>query len=226
MDTDLSLYEGILTTRAIRRYTDEPVTDSEIAACLAAAQQAPSGGNSQPWQYVVVTEADTKRDVAAIYCAAYERWEAAQLASLPPFRTEDEEASYMRGVALSRSLAEGLEAAQALVLFCMPKVSIAPSDDDGVIDIGPLYASVYPAVQNFMLAARAHGIGTVLTTVWWSRQDDLREVCAIPDRYEIVAVVPMGRPKGSFGIAPRKPAEVVTHWNRWGDRKLPEIEST
>ena len=219
MDIDLSLYEGILTTRAIRRYTDEPVSDSEITACLAAAQQAPSGGNSQPWQYVVVTEDETKHDVAAIYRAAYDRWEAAQLAELPPFRSEAEEASYLRGVGLSRSLAEGLEKAQALVLFCMPKVSIAPSDDEGVIDIGPLYASVYPAVQNFMLAARSQGIGTVLTTVWWSRQDELREVCAIPDRYEIVALVPMGRPQGSFGIAPRKPAVAVTHWNRWGERR-------
>ena len=220
MDTEPGLYEGILTTRAIRRYTDDPVTDSEIAACLAAAQQAPSGGNSQPWQYLVVTDEETKQALASIYLAAYERWEAAQLASLPPFRSSDEEASYMRGVSLSRSLAEGLDAAQALVLFCMPKVSIAPSDDDGVIDIGPLYASVYPAVQNFILAARSQGIGTVLTTVWWSRQDELREVCGIPDRYEIVALVPMGRPQGSFGVAPRKPAQIVTHWNHWGERRL------
>ncbi len=220
MDTDPGLLEGILTTRAIRRYTDDPITDGEIEACLRAAQQAPSGGNSQPWQYVVVTDHIVKRRVAEIYLAAYERWEAAQLASLPPFRSEEDESSYMAGVRLSRSLAETLADARALVLFCMPMVSIAPTDDQGTVEIGPLYASVYPAVQNFMLAARAHGIGTVLTTVWWSRQDELKTLLAIPDRYEIVALVPMGRPKGSFGVAPRKPAAAVTHWNTWGDRRI------
>lgn len=220
MDTDPGLFEGILTTRAIRRYTDDRITDGEIEACLRAAQQAPSGGNSQPWQYLVVTDQETKHEVAEIYLAAYERWEAAQLASLPPFRSEEDESSYMAGVRLSRSLAENLEDARALVLFCMPLVSIAPTDDRGTVDIGPLYASVYPAVQNFMLAARAHGIGTVLTTVWWSRQDDLKTRLGIPDRYEIVALIPMGRPKGSFGVAPRKPAAVVTHWNTWGERRI------
>ncbi len=209
------LYEGILTTRAIRRYTDEPVTRDEIEACLRAAQQAPSGGNAQPWQYVVVTDPDRKAGVAEIYRAAYDRWERAQLAALPPFRTEEDRDTFLRGVRASRYLAEHLDTAAAVVLFCMPQVSIAPRDEEGVVEIGPLYASVYPAVQNFMLAARSLGIGTVLTTVWWSRQADLRELLGIPDRYEIVALVPMGRPQGSFGVAPRRRAEDVTHWEEW-----------
>ena len=211
----MDLYEGILTTRAIRRYTDEPVTREEIEACLRAAQQAPSGGNTQPWQYVVVTQPERKRRLAGIYRAAYERWERAQLSALPPFRTEEERETFMRGIRASRYLAEHLDTAAALVLFCVPKISIAPRDDDGVVEIGPLYASVYPAVQNFILAARSFGIGTVLTTVWWSRQDDLRRLLGIPDRYEIVALVPMGRPRGSFGIAPRRRAEDITHWEQW-----------
>lgn len=211
----MDLYEGILTTRAIRRYTDEPVTRTEIEACLRAAQQAPSGGNAQPWHYVVVTDVERRRQVAEIYRAAYERWERAQLAALPPFRSEEERETFMRGLRASRYLAEHLADAAALVLFCMPKISIAPRDDEGTVEIGPLYASVYPAVQNFMLAARSFGIGTVLTTVWWSRQDDLRALLGIPDRFEIVALVPMGRPRGSFGVAPRRPPEAVTHWEAW-----------
>jgi nitroreductase len=117
-------------------------------------------------------------------------------------------------------LAERVDRAPALALFLMPKVSIAPVDDEGPVDIGPLYASVYPAVQNFMLAARSLGIGTVLTTVWWSRQGQLRGILGIPDRFEIVALVPMGRPVGRFGVAPRKPIEPITHWDRYGNRPL------
>jgi nitroreductase len=216
----VDLYDGIMTTRAIRRYTDEQVSADEIAICLRAAQQAPSGGNSQPWQYLVVTRQDVKSAVGAEYLMAYERWEAAQLAALPLEWPEEERRRYMRGVELSRSLAEGLDRAAALVLFLMPKVSITPVDDDGPVEIGPLYASVYPAVQNFMLAARSLGIGTVLTTVWWSRQAELKSLLGIPDRFEIVALVPMGRPVGSFGVAPRKPIEPITHWDHYGERPL------
>jgi nitroreductase len=211
----MDLYEGIMTTRAIRRFSAEPVTDAEIEACLAAAQQAPSGGNSQPWQYVVITDDRIMAGVRGIYLRAYERWEAAQLAALPPFRTDAERAGFLRGVRLSRRLAEHLDEAAALVLFCMPQVSIAPVDDEGAVEIGPLYASVYPAVQNLMLAARSMGIGSVLTTVWWSRQEDVRSLLGIPDRYEIVALVPLGRPAGAFGVAPRRPHREVTHWQRW-----------
>lgn len=218
-DIPVELWEGIMTTRAIRRFTTEPVTSDELWGCLRAAQQAPSGGNAQPWQYLVVTDPEVKSGVAEIYRAAYERWERAQRRSMPAFRSDDEQRSFERGLELSRRLAEHLEEAAALVLFLMPRVSIAPEDEDGVVDIGPLYASVYPAVQNFCLAARGHGIGTVVTTVWWSRQGELAELLGIPDRFEIVALVPMGRPEGRFGVAPRKPVEKVTHWDSFGNRR-------
>lgn len=216
----MDMYEGILTTRAIRRYTDQPLSDAEIVACLRAAQQAPSGGNSQPWQYLVVTDPEVRATVGGVYRSAYERWERAQLAALPDTWNEDQRAEFLRGLAASRTLAEGLDRAPALVLFLMPGMSITPADDEGEIDIGPLYASVYPAVQNFILAARSLGIGTVLTTVFWSRQDELKELLSVPDRFEIVALVPMGRPTGRFGVAPRKPIEPITHWNRYGHRPL------
>ncbi|MDH4117047.1 MAG: nitroreductase family protein [Acidimicrobiia bacterium] len=208
-----------MTTRAIRRYSGESVSDEEVARCLAAAQQAPSGGNSQPWQYLVVTDFDLKVRVAWIYRTAYERWEKAQLSQLPPGWSDAQRQEFDRGLKASRTLAEGLESAAALVLFLMPDVSITPSDDEGPIDIGPLYASVYPAVQNFMLAARSLGIGTVLTTVWWSRQADMRELLGIPDRFEIVALVPLGRPVGRFGKAARRDAATVTHWNGYGSKR-------
>lgn len=217
-DLPVELLEGIMTTRAIRRYTDQPVSEDEILTCLRAAQQAPSGGNAQPWQYLVITDDSIRREVGRIYRAAYERWEAAQRAAMPEFRDRESERQFERGLELSSFLAEHLEDASALVLFLMPKVSIAPSDSEGIVDIGPLYASVYPAVQNFLLAARGLGIGTVLTTVWWSRQDEIRQLTQVPDRFEIVALVPMGRPQGRFGVAPRKPVEAVTHWNHYGNR--------
>jgi nitroreductase len=80
---------------------------------------------------------------------------------------------------------------------------------------------VFPAVQNFILAARGLGIGTTLTSVYRIHQDEVRAVCDIPENFEVVAILPMGRPKGRFGVAPRRPAEAVTHWDRFGNRRKP-----
>lgn len=211
--------EAIMTTRAIRRYSDAPVTDEEIATCLAAAQQAPSGGNVQPQQYVVVTDGDIKARLGDLYRSAFDRYERT-LPEPSAFSDPAQAASWERSRSASRHLADHIHEAPAIVLFLQPIIPWTPSDADGEMDIGRLDASVYPAVQNFCLAARALGIGTALTTVIRIHTDEVLELLGAPaGRYEIAAFVPMGRPAGKFGIAPRKPATAVTHWNRWGDKR-------
>ena len=103
-----------------------------------------------------------------------------------------------------------------LVVFLQPIVPWTPSDDDGPMDIGRLDASVYPAVQNFCIAARSLGLGTTVTTVIRIHGTEVLELLGVPaGRFEIAALVPLGRPSGSFGVARRRPAEQVTHWDRW-----------
>lgn len=215
----MDVFEAIATTRAIRRFTDEPVADAQIERCIAAAVQGPSGGNIQPWQFVVVTDPEVKATVAGVYRRAYDRYEPALMASLPPFRSPEDEASFMRSARASRYLADHLSDAAALIAVCMPDISMTLHDGDGPLDVGTPYASVYPAVQNLMLAARALGIGTTLTTVFRVYHDEVREVLGVPERYQVVALVPMGRPRGRFGVARRRPAASVTHWNRFGNRR-------
>ena len=215
----MELYDGIMTTRAIRRFTDEPVSDDEVMACLRAAQQAPSGGNIQPWQFVVVTDASAKASVADIYRRAYDRYEPVMIAATPPARTPDGQRSWERSVAASRYLAEHLADAPVVIVVLMPDISMTLSDDDGPLDVGTPYASVYPAVQNLLLAARSMGIGGTLTTVHRILQDEVRAALSIPERFQTVAMIPLGRPKGSFGVAPRRPVESVTHWQGFGQRR-------
>jgi nitroreductase len=215
----MDLFEALNTTRAIRRFTDEPVTDAEILQCLRAAQQGPSGGNIQPWQFLVVTDPDVKRALGAIYKRAYDRYEPALLKLLPDERPAEEKEKFERVRRSSRHLAEHLGEAPALVLVLMPNITMTLEDAQGPLDVGTPFASVYPAVQNFMLAARGLGIGTTLTTVYRIYQDELRALCGIPDRHEVVALIPMGRPRGKFGVAPRRPVERVTHWNRYGQKR-------
>jgi nitroreductase len=210
--------ESIMTTRAIRRFTDAPVSDDELRVCLAAAQQAPSGGNVQPQQYVVLTEPAAKAIAARWYRTAFDRYEA----SLPEptsFRDEEQATSWRRTRAASRHLADHLAEAPAIVLFLQPLIPWTPRDAAGEMDIGRLDASVYPAVQNFCLAARALGLGTALTTVIRIHGAEVLAELGVPEgRFEIAALVPVGRPAGRFGVALRKPAAAVTHWNEWGNR--------
>ena len=209
--------ESIMTTRAIRRFADAPVTDDELRTCLAAAQQAPSGGNVQPQQYLVLTDPAAKAIAARWYRSAFDRYEA----SLPEptsFRDEHHAASWRRTRAASRHLADHLADAPAIVLFLQPILPWTPRDAEGEMDIGRLDASVYPAVQNFCVAARALGLGTTLTTAIRIHTADVLADLGVPEgRFEIAALVPVGRPAGRFGVALRKPADVVTHWNRWGE---------
>ncbi len=217
----MDVIDAIMTTRAIRRYTSEPVTDDEIVTCLRAAVQAPSGGNIQPWNFLVVTESDTKRAVGGIYERAYMRYEPAMLKVTPKPRNDVESVRQAKMLSSARHLAASVGTAPALVAFLMPNISMTLHDDDGALDVGTPYASVYPAVQNFMLAARALGIGTAMTTVYRIYQPELRALLGVPDQLEIVALVPMGRPRGHFGVAPRRPAEAVTHWQTFGNKRPP-----
>jgi nitroreductase len=217
--TGVDAIETIMTTRAMRRFTDEPVSDADIETCLRAAQQAPSGGNVQPQQYLVITDPGRKQVVADWYRQAFDRYEAT-LDTPHEFRDEAAKRSWERTRDASRHLAETLQDVPAIVVFLQARIPWQPRDDHGPMDIGRLDASVYPAVQNFCVAARSLGLGTALTTVIRVYGDETLDALGVPEgRFEIAAVVPVGHPSGNFGVAPRKPAAAVTHWNHWGDKR-------
>ena len=215
----MDLYDALLTTRAMRRFSDEPVSDDDVMACLRAAVQAPSGGNIQPYQFLVVTDPDTRAAIGEIYLRAWNRYSPAVAASMPPFKDDDAAARWQRNVDASDELARRFGEVPVHVLVVVPKMSMAVRDENGEMDVGPVYASVYPAVQNLILAARDRGLGTVLTTVYRIHEDEVRAVCGIPDRYEVPAILPLGHPTGRWGVAPRRPAASLTSWQQWGQRR-------
>ena len=215
----MDLYEALMTTRAMRRFTDEPVDEEDVRAVLRAAVQAPSGGNIQPYRFLVVTDAELRAAIGELYLRAWERYAPAVAAVTPPAPDEAAAAAWERNVRASDELARSLGRVPVLVLVLMPRISMTVTDEHGEMDVGPTYASVYPAVENLVLAARARGLGTVLTTVYRIHEDELRALCDIPDRYEVVALLPLGHPRGRWGVAPRRPAESLTSWNRFGERR-------
>ena len=214
----VDLYEALLTTRAMRRFTDEPVSDEQVRRCIRAAVQAPSGGNIQPYQFLVVTQPERKAAIGALYLRAWERYAPAVAAATPPPPDEATARARARNLQASDDLARSLGTVPVLVLVLMPKISMVVHDELGPMDVGPTEASVYPAVQSFLLACRAEGLGSALTTVYRVYEDEVRDVCGIPDRYAVAALLPVGHPVGRWGVAPRRPAESLTSWEQFGQR--------
>lgn len=213
------LYDALMTTRSMRRFTDEPVPDEVVDAVLAAAVQAPSGGNIQPYQLVVVTEPEKKAALGELYRRAWDRYRPAVEAVTPPAKDEAGAAAQRRNLDASEHLAQTIGDAPVLVVVLVPRISMTLQDDEGDLDVGSVLASVYPAVENLILAARAFGLGTTLTTVIRILEDEARAVLEVPDRYEIGALLPLGHPTGRWGVARRRPAPSITSWNTFGTRR-------
>lgn len=215
----MELDEAIMTLRSMRRLTDDPpVTDAEIEHCLRAAVQAPNGGNVQPWQFVVLTDPDVRTRVAAVIQRATRRYLAALDEVRRPSEDEAAERSWRRNVELTQRLADQLAEVKS-VLFVLTPYPNTLTDDEGPIEIGGLEASIFPAVQNFLLAARGLGLGTTLTTLVKVYEDEIKQICGIKAHHELMALVPIGRPLGRFGTPPRRPAESVTSWDTYGNRR-------
>ena len=209
--------EAILTTRAMRRYSDAPVSDDLVMQCLEAAQQAPSGGNVQPQQYVVVRSPEVRNALAEVYRKAFDRYE--RCLPEPVFRTDTDRATYERTRKASQDLAKAIGDVPVHVLFLQPLIPWGFHDDEGVVDIGRLDGSVFPAVQNFCIAARSLGLGTAFTTVIRVYQSEALEVIgADSERFEIAAHIPLGYPTGNFGRAPRKDVRRSIHLDHFGKR--------
>lgn len=201
-------FEVIGTQRAMRRLKSDPVPEEYIKKILWAATRAPSGGNRQGWRWLVVTDAEKKKKIQGWYNELWSKAIASGYgagAGLP----EEERLSNERVMKSATYLAEHMHEAPALIFAC----SLTGGGD---IVSG---SSIYPAVQNLMLAARALGLGTALTTVHRGRQNEIRELLGIPESVETAALIPVGWPKGKFGSGFRRPVEDVTYWETWGAKK-------
>lgn len=205
MSATSDLYEAMNTQRAVRQWTDEPVPESAIRRIIEAATKAPSGSNLQPWGFVVVTDDAKRRVLADAIRTSFEQRFGGRRPD--PERIEDPvQRRMMRG---AFRLFDDFAAAPVLIIPCL--VAAQSPAPEGLL----AGSSIYPSIQNLMLAARAEGLGTVLTTP----QDGIRDVLAdefgIPAEAVPVAIIPMGWPAVPFGPVKRKPVDEFLHWNGW-----------
>lgn len=210
------LYETMSTHRAVRRLRPDPIPDAVLGRVLQAACWAPTGGNQQPWRVVVVIDPDKKAALQAIYRPEWQRYAARfleNMRSLP----EDQLAKWERVADAGHHLADHLAEVPVILLFCADpgRMAITDAKLDRISMVGG--GSVYPAVQNALLACVAEGLGCTLTTLHCLREADVKAALEIPDDWATVAMVPIGYPVGrGHGPISRKPPSELAYRNTFG----------
>lgn len=212
----MDLYGTMSTLRAVRRLRPDPIPDEVIERVLQAACWAPTGGNQQPWRVIVVRDRLKKEALQELYSPEWDTYIGGfkkRLAGLPA----DELAKWTRTTDAGDYLAQHLHEAPAILLFCAnPKLmAITDAKLDRISMVGG--GSVYPAVQNAMLACVSEGLGCTLTTLHCLRETEVKDLFDIPDPWGTVAMVPIGYPVGKgHGPITRKPPAAMAYSDTFG----------
>jgi nitroreductase len=185
--------------RACRSFTDRPVDDETLTTILELATRAPSAQNLQPWEFVVVKDPDRR---AAIWELGARLWAMGGSEA-----TKDAVPEAMHA-----------DVAQAVTSgFAKAPVSIVVGVDTARCDRSMAGSSIWPAVQNLLIAATAHGLGSALTTISTLFADELRSIVAFPDTIDPLAVIPLGHPAKTLGSSRREPVEEHAHREEYGN---------
>jgi nitroreductase len=218
------VFEAIHTARALRRLKPDPVPEALITRILDAAIRAPSAGNAQNWAFVVVRDPDQRRKLGEIYRKASDVASAFYAArGRPPHLSEEQ---YRRFMASGAHLWEHMGDAPVILVPCQAVQQLPPAEALPP-EIQARYAdelryqerirgsSIYPAVQNIILACRVLGLGTTITTNHIRYEDEVKAVLGLPPEVQTFALMPIGYPVGKFGPLARRPVAEVAHADRW-----------
>lgn len=199
MNPSIDLFDAIHTQRAIRYLKPDPVPDEMIDKLLAAAVRAPTGGGKQNWSFIVIKDSDMKRKIGDL-------WRQEKGLAFGNDMTSQQRRIYEAAQYLEDHIYE----VPVFIIACI-KLSSPVAD----VTAG---ASIYPAVQNILLAARGLGLGSVLTTRQRRFDKNVKDLLGIPDDVETAALLPIGFPVDGFGYGPttRKPLSEVVFKDTWG----------
>lgn len=207
-DPPVDLLTGLATTRAIRRYRDEPIPEDDLSTILWHATRAPSGSNRQPFRFLVLRDGPRAEQAKALLGESFRHLWAAKRErdGYDEGADEDTDTPKARMAATMQHFVDHFESTPVVVLALLRRYR-DPHPTEG--------ASVYPACQNLLLAARALGYGGVLTMWHQFVEDDLRALLELPDDVAISATIPLGRPQGHHGPVRRRPVGELVYEEVW-----------
>ena len=222
--TDIGVFEAIHSARSLRRLKPDPVPEDLITKILDAAIRAPSAGNAQHWAFIVVRDPAKRHALGAIYRKASDIASAVYHARGRPAHMDEEE--WRRFMSAGAHLWDHMGEAPVLLVPClrqrdMPPIAALPPDIQALYQDELDYnerirgASIYPAVQNIILACRALGLGTVITTNHLRCEDEVKSLLGLPADVQTFALMPIGYPVGRFGPLTRRPLAEVARADDW-----------
>ena len=219
---DMSLYDAIYGLRATRIFDGQPIPAGELDQILEAATMACSSGNTQPWEFVVVTDEDVKQKIKAEMQIGFEPVDADRVQD--PKDLVDGVGRPITG----HDAVEHLEKASAIVVVCWnPERGIRfrgeyEEQPDGTLvstrEIpGGRGVSLFQACQNLMLAARSFKVSSLFTTFFYLRNDEIKDILGIPPQIFMECAIFLGYADEKLGKPKRRPVPEVTHHNTWGN---------
>jgi nitroreductase len=221
-ELDLSAEELLSTTRAVRKRLDleRPVASELIGECVELALQAPSGGNTQGWHFVVVYDAKRRAALGKLYAQAWEHYRGAPGSAYELYEQESQgprKDQFVRVIESAEYLVDNLARVPVHLVACIDGRVDRISGPMASVGLASVYGSILPAVWSYMLAARARGLGTCWTTVHLMREREAAEILGIPyDEVTQVALIPTAHSLGTeFSAALRKPVGEVMHIDNW-----------
>ena len=208
MPENTDLFHIMQTTRAMRRLKPDPVPDELILRILQAGQWAANGGANQRWRFLVIKDRSIKERVQVWYQKAFDEVVGPRYrGSEPPPGSSP--ARYRRQHDAVEYLTEHYHEAPVWIVACQDDGEETPTRSAG--------ASIYPAVQNMLLAARALGLGATLTSRHLRHEKEVEEILGLPPGVHSYAILPIGYPMGNFGPVRRGPLADVVYQDRWGE---------
>jgi nitroreductase len=213
---NVPLVEAMMTQRAVRRVLPDPVDDAVVRKCIELALRAPSGANGQNWEFIVVKDFRVKNALARRYRQA---WKVYYGVVLRRVAARDE--SMARIARAVQWQVDHLTEVPVLVVACLrlgaregrlPFVPMPHAAGSGY------WGSIYPSVQNLLLAARAMGLGASLITLPLWSLTSARRILKLPLSVTPCCIVPLGWPRGRYGPTTRRPVDEVMHLDAYGNR--------
>ena len=215
--TGAGVYEAMSTTRAVRRLRPDPIPDAVLRRVIEAANWGPTGGNVQPWRVIAVKDAEKRRRLQELYVGPWEAYAAVYRARTAPL-PDAARARQERVLRAADHLARNLHQAPVILVFCFNPELMAITDAGLNRPSVVGGASVYPSVQNALLACRAEGLGCTLTTLLCYREKEVKALLGMPPEWATCAFVPIGYPQGKgHGPLSRQPLEKMAFRDTWGD---------
>ena len=216
MTEQMGLFETMYSCRAMRRLRPDPVPEEQLLRLIDAANQAPSGRNFQRGRWIIVRDDRQKQRVAELNRRASEESASEQAAHTEPLPHHDVDKRRRMWEAVLWQSAH-MHEAPAIIVAC------AVLDHAGQ-DPNRYASSIWPGIQNLLLAARATGLGAVPTTYALRFRDELHEVLGLPDDVAAQAIIPVGFPNGNFGPVTRRPAHEIAMFDRWDGPHPPQLD--